>query len=160
MHFWLLALVLLATSPAMASSCLKPSAVRSYLEANASEDRWGAVVGRLDFDESRLPDAVGQADRKGVELRGQLVGESLGPDGFKDPFQGGVTLRVVCTGVWCGQARSGGYYLVFVKREGVRHYAIAEPCEAWLFENPRPKTLERLARCYRGGYCDPEEDDD
>lgn len=160
MRLLLLALALFAASPALALSCLKPSPVRSYLEANASEDRWGAVVGRLHFDDSRLPDSVGQDGRKNVELRGQLVGESLGPDGFEKPFQGGITLRVVCTGSWCGQAKSGGYYLVFVKREGARHYAIADPCESWLFENPSPRTLNRLERCYRGGYCDPADDDD
>ncbi len=122
----------------------------------------GAVVGRLDFDESRLPASVGQWDRPDVQLRGQLVGGIAGgPEGFVDPFQGGITLRIACYGAWCGQAKSGGQYLVFIKREAGRHIAIADPpCETWLFPNPTRKMLENLARCYRGGYCEPDDDDD
>ncbi len=145
--------------PALALSCLKPDAVRSYLEANASEDRWGAVVGRLDFDESRLPPAVSDGGHDDVELRAQLVGNSLGVDGFKDPFQGHVSLRIQCFGSWCGHPDSGRQYLVFIKRENGRHIAISDPCESWLFPEPRRKTLDALQRCFRGGYCQPEDDD-
>ncbi|MGH1415515.1 MAG: hypothetical protein ACRBB0_18650 [Pelagimonas sp.] len=151
--------LLIMAQPALALSCLKPNPVRSYLEADASEERWGAVLGRLDFDEGRLPPTVSGGGHSDVDLHAQLVGHSLDADGFTNPFQGAITLRIVCTGSWCGRARSGGHYLMFIKREKGKHVAFANPCEAWMFENPRKKALRDVQRCYTGGYCQPDDDD-
>lgn len=151
-------LICLMAHPALALSCLKPDVVRSYLEAHHSEDRWGAVVGRLHFDESRRPGAVGGSDREGALLRGQFVGYSLSEDGFDEPFQSHVTVQIDCFASWCGHPKSGTRYLAFVKRVGGRHVIISDPCETWLFKNPRRKDLKALHRCFTGGYCQVEED--
>lgn len=155
---WLACLLLLQATQAAALSCMPPDPVRSYLEVDASPDRWGAVVGRLDFDERRLPQAAGDPNAQPAEthLRAQLVGHSLGPDGFKKPFQGNVALYVQCFGPWCGRPVSGRNYLVFLKREPHRHVAFADPCGARLFPAPTRAMLDALHKCFVGGGCAPE----
>ena len=41
--------------PALALSCVRPDAVRDFLEADASSDVWIVVEGVLTFDEAALP---------------------------------------------------------------------------------------------------------
>ena len=159
MWHWLGGLVLaaMAAHPVWALSCVKPDVATSFQQAQASDDRWGAVIGRLHFDDGQRPAAVADAPRKSVAIRGQLVGESLTEDGFTDPFQGHVTVSFECAGSWCGHVKSGARVLAFVKRVQGRHLVIVEPCGAWLFENPSREDERRLHRCYVGGYCQPED---
>jgi hypothetical protein len=148
-----LGLVALA-GPAAALSCLPPDPLRTYIEVDASEETWGAVVGRLDFAEEKLPKSHAEDTPAETPLRGQLVGHSLGPDGWKKPFQGNVALMVQCFGPWCAAPRSGATYLVFLKREPHRHVAYADPCGTKLFPNPRRVDLKRLHQCFLSGTCE------
>ena len=148
---------LLCAGQAAALSCLPPDVVRTYREVDADSARWGAVVGRLDFDESRLP----QPDRREVsppqtEIRAQLIGHSLTPEGWTRPFQQNVTLRVQCIAAWCATPVSGRTYLAFVKREGARRVVIADPCGTTLFPRPARRDLDRLQSCFAGGRCEPD----
>ncbi|MBS0125860.1 hypothetical protein [Thetidibacter halocola] len=153
-----LALVLsLAAGQAAALSCLPADVVRTYKQVDADDAPWGAAVGRLDFDESRLP--VVDWDRQGevppeTEIRGQMVGHSLTPEGWNRPFQHAVTVRVLCFGPWCPSPRSGATYLAFVKRENGRSIIIADPCGSMLFPNPTQQDMDRLQSCFAGGPCD------
>lgn len=153
---WLAVVLALCATQAQALSCLKPDVVRTYKEVDASPDRWGAAVGRLDFDESQLPEAP-QSDPNAAPpqtpVRAQLVGKTLDSDGFTKPFQGNVTLMVQCYGPWCAQPQSGQEYLVFLKREPNRHVAFADPCGTRLFANPSREDLDRITTCFRNGPC-------
>lgn len=146
-------------SPLQALSCLEPDPIQAYLNADSSADRYGAVVGRLDFDEARLPPAVGDGDQQDVEVRAHLVGDSLGFDGFTAPFQGNITLRIACFASWCGRPKSGAKYLIFIKREAGRHVAVADPCGGWMFERPSRDVLDKLHQCFVGGACIPDRSD-
>lgn len=152
----LVAVFLCAASPALALSCLQPDPVRDFKQADASAERWGAVVGRLDFDESRLPDTGDQLQDKPpqTDLRAQLVGQSLGAGGWKTPFQGNITLRVQCFGPWCGRPKSGARYLVFLKHEDGKRVAFADPCGARMYRDPSRRVLDALHRCFAGGPCE------
>jgi hypothetical protein len=150
-------LALLAPLPVHALSCLPPDVVRSYKEVDATPERWGAVVGRLDFDESRLPKPTWDSDPNvppETRLRAQLVGHSLGPDGWTHPFQGNVTLVVQCWGPWCATPQSGQRVLVFLQRVARGHLAFADPCGTRFFPRPRRADLDRLQDCFRGGPCE------
>lgn len=143
---------------AQALSCMVPDPIRDFKEAHASEERWSAVVGRLDFDESRLPKGVAVGEpapgRQPTDLRGQMVGEFLGPDGFVQPFQGNVTVRVSCYLSWCGGARSGGRYLAFLKHEDGKRVVQVQPCGQWLYQDPSPALLDAVHACFAGGPCE------
>jgi len=155
----LLALLCLWGSHAAALSCLPNDVARTFQELDADSARWGAVVGRLDFDEGRLPrvdwDQQAQTPAE-TRLRAQLVGHSLGPDGWTTPFQANVSLIVECWGPWCAQPQSGRRYLVFVKREPHGRLAFADPCGTRLIANPSPDDLDRLHLCFVDGPCAPQ----
>lgn len=140
-------------SAASALSCLAPDPVRTFLEVDASEDQWGAAVGRLDFNEAALP----QVDFDGTVaaetwVRAQLVGKTLTRDGWTKPFQGNVSIQVTCAGSWCGQPQSGASYLMFLKREPTRFTAIADPCSNYIFPATR-ENMDRVHQCFTGGPC-------
>ncbi|WP_425072389.1 hypothetical protein [Sagittula sp. S175] len=153
---WLAALMLSA-SQAAALSCLPPDPVRTFLEVDAAPERWGAAVGRLDFDESRLPQSHKDMTNTPPEtwLRAQLVGRTLDTDGWTKPFQGNVALKVQCFGPWCALPKSGVTYLMFLQREPTRHVATADPCGAYIFPNPSREDLDRVYQCFAGGACTP-----
>jgi hypothetical protein len=149
--------LLSAGGPAFALSCLAPDPVRDFKEAHASEARWGAVVGRLDFDENRLPEVALEDQMKEkppTDLRAQFVGHSLGPNGFDRVFQGNVTLRVSCIAAWCGKPQSGERYLAFLKHEDGKRVVMAEPCGRWLYGQPEDSVLEAIETCFAGGPCE------
>lgn len=159
--FLALCAILVLTTHASALSCQRPDAVRSYLRADADTAHWGAVIGRLDFDEGRLPRTNWDRQQDTpprTEIRAQLVGQSLGPDGWVRPFQQNVTLRVQCFGPWCAAPQSGQRYLAFVKREDAQQVVIADPCGSWLFPAPSRQVRLRLHRCFNGGRCRPEQE--
>lgn len=152
-----LILSLSLASQAQALSCLAPDPIRDFKEAHASQERWSAVVGRLDFDESRLPVVPIEeqgAPKPPTDLRGQLVGKFLGPNGFAEPFQGNVTVRVTCVMSWCGGARSGQRYLAFLKHEGSKRVVQVQPCGQWLYPAPSPALLDAIHACFSGGPCE------
>jgi hypothetical protein len=149
-------LMALAPGSALALSCLPPDVVRTYKEVDAAPERWGTVVGRLDFDETRLPKPSWDSDPNvppETRLRAQLVGHSLGPDGWAQPFQSNVTLVVACWGPWCGAPQSGQRVLVFLQRSERGHLAFADPCGTKLFPRPTRDDLDRLYDCFRGAPC-------
>ncbi|WP_421905643.1 hypothetical protein [Mameliella sp.] len=155
---WLgLVLSLLATSPALALSCRPADPVRDFKAAEESGDRWGVAVGRLDFDEGRLP-KVDWARQGRVppetDLRAQFIGHSLDMDGFDTVFQANVTLRVFCFGPWCAQPKSGARYLAFIKHENGKRVLQADPCGSWLYPNPQRRDLDRVHSCFAGGPCE------
>ncbi|MBP0482424.1 hypothetical protein [Sagittula salina] len=154
---WLAFLAALAATEASALSCLPPDPVRTFLKVDAAPERWGAAVGRLDFDASRLPQSHKDSADTPPEtwLRGQLVGHTLDTDGWTKPFQGSVALKVLCYGPWCAQPKSGRTYLLFLQREPHRHVATADPCGAYIFANPSREDLDRVFQCFAGGPCEP-----
>ncbi|SMX46857.1 hypothetical protein [Maliponia aquimaris] len=147
---------MLAT-PALSLSCLSPDPVSDFKVAEQSSDRWGIAVGRLDFDEGRLP--VVDIDRQEdgppqTDIRAQFVGKSLDSTGFNRDFQANVTLRVQCLGPWCIRPQSGRRYLAFIRHEGGKRVIPAEVCGNWLYPNPARADLDRLHRCFVGGPCE------
>lgn len=152
-----LALTCALASQAQALSCMAPDPIQDFQAAQSSDDRWSAVVGRLDFDENRLPSvALKDQFRKKAptDLRAQFIGESLGPDGFATPFQGNVTLRVTCIAAWCAQPQSGQRYLAYLRHEGGKRLVLAEPCGQWLYPDPAPRLLDAVHACFAGGPCE------
>lgn len=153
---WLACILSLLATPALSLSCLPPDPVRDYQAADTADTRWGIAVGRLDFDENRLPkvdwkrqDAVPPQ----TDLRATMVGHALDPSGYNTVFQANVTLRVLCFGPWCAAPKSGARYLAFIKHENGKRVVQADPCGNWLYINPRREDLDRVHKCLVGGPC-------
>lgn len=154
---WLTLCTVFLGTPALSLSCLPADPVRDFKAAAESGDRWGLAVGRLDFDESRLPevDRNHQAQVPSrTDLRAQMIGHALDMRGFETVFQANVTLRVLCFGPWCAQPESGATYLAFIKHENGKRVLQADPCGQWLYMNPSRADLDRVHSCFAGGPCE------
>lgn len=142
--------------PVAALSCLPPDVARTYKQVDADTAHWGAVVGRLDFDESRLPrpdPIMTNVSPPETDLTAQFIGHSLTRQGWTEPFQQNVTLRVLCFGPWCAAPASGQTVLAFVKNEDGRHVVIADPCGNTLFPVPSRADMRRVQDCFAGRSC-------
>lgn len=149
------ALALCAPLPALALSCVAPSVERSYQQLHAAKETYVIVHGRLTFDESQLPKGISQ-DRqpaKMTQIKGTLLGKSLGKTGFKTPFDQLVTLEVACFGPWCGAAKNGQDVLAFVRRDAGTYAIGVNPCGGFVFSAPKRKMLKAVQKCMRGGSC-------
>lgn len=139
----------LAAQPALALSCMRPDVVRDFQEAEASEDTWIVVSGRLGFDRSALPGGGSGIERE-REVAAHFTGQSLTGDGFTAPFDRDITLRVTCAGPWCGTV-APGEYLAFLKVEDEDYTMIAGPCPARLHPDPTDAMKADVTRCMAEG---------
>lgn len=152
----LVALSMVASSQAAALSCMAPDVTRAYAAAQEAEVRYIVVSGVLRFHTGRLPRALGNDSPPSTPIPARLTGQALTATGFDFDFDRAVTLEVLCYGPWCGGAGSDTPYLAFL-REGADGYVIsADPCGAWMFQDPADETLGTVARCFREGRCPAE----
>lgn len=150
-----LILALLAPLPAFALSCMAPSVERSFARADAAEESYVVVHGRLTLHEKALPRG-GNGEFQPPELTkidAILSGKSLTLEGFKVPFDQEITLDVACFGPWCGSVRNGEDVLVFLRKEGARYALDVNPCGGSVFGAPSRKMLKKAKTCLRGGPC-------
>ena len=146
----------LAAGPALALSCLRPDVARTYNQASEAEQAYVVVSGALRFDETRLPENDGtNNDRRNVTIPARLEGTSLSRAGFTTPFARDITLEVRCFGPWCGGARSGVEYLVFLEKHGRKLVMVADPCGSWAFPEPSADQVRQVETCIGGLECAP-----
>lgn len=153
----LLPLVLsLAAGPALSLSCLPADVVTSFNDAAASEQSYIVVHGRLEFDESKLPEVdINQQDETPpqTDIPARLVGKSLSKAGFKTDFDRPITLRAMCLGPWCGRATSGTEYLSFVQMTEDGYMLAITPCGGFEFAEPTKSMLNAVTSCFKGQTC-------
>lgn len=154
------ALALLLAGPALALSCMRPDAARTYQQLDAAEERYIAVHGELTFDETKLPETDLQdqgSTPESTPLPARLRGMSLSPEGFTTPFDRPVTLDVRCYGPWCAGVASGTDVLGFVElREGGPVLTL-DPCYSVTIPEPDQKMLDQVISCMKGEGCEPVE---
>lgn len=148
-------LALLLPVQALALSCHRPSAARTFKEAAASKDTYVVVEGRLTHKMPRKPKSDDGLLNSNGETRApaRLRGTSLSAAGFERPFDQKITLDIVCFGPWCGSAQNGEQVLAFLKREAGSYVLEINPCGGHVFSNPKPAMLKRMERCFAGRTC-------
>jgi hypothetical protein len=146
---------MLAPLPALALSCMEPSVERSYAQADASEDFYVVVHGRVSLDTKLLPHSRGGETQppEMTLIQGVLVGKSLSKRGFKLPFDHNITLEVACFGPWCGSIQNGEDVLAFVRKDGEAYVLGVNPCGGDIFSAPKRKALKTVQKCLRSGGC-------
>ena len=148
---------------ASALTCAPPDSLRTFATAQAAPEGYVVLLGRLDFDEGRMPAPViggdGQAGGAPVgspaPVPARLAGTALGPDGFTLPAPDAVTLRPICLGPWCGTIPTGETWLLFAERTAEGYEVETGPCGGWAFMDPDAATLDAVAACLRGAACAP-----
>lgn len=151
----LAATITVLATPAVSLSCLRPDVARSYKQAAEAEESYLVVHGTLTFDETELPEAVGNESPPGTRIRAQMAGKALSQSGFDHPFDRQITLDVRCFGPWCGGAASGIPYLAFVERGEDGYTLTVDPCGSLGFPEPTEDMLRQVKTCFDGGKCGP-----
>lgn len=143
--------------PALALSCMRPDAVRDFLEADASSDVWIVVDGTLQFDQAALPPRapLNNDAPPTTDISARMTGKSLSENGFARDFDSTITLRIQCFGPWCGGAQDGQRYLAFLKRENSGYVMLANPCGSRIYPDASDRLRRTLTRCMRGQTCVP-----
>lgn len=141
------------TTPALALSCMRPDPMRAYQAAAEAEEAYVVVVGKLTFNERKLPEAVGNDSPPQTRIPARMTGKALSKSGFDHAFDRDITLEVLCYGPWCGGAGSGETYLTFLKRTDTGYVMSADPCGSMMFQDPKPKALRQIEQCYKNGRC-------
>lgn len=144
--------------PALALSCVRPDAVRDFLEADASSDVWIVVDGTLRFDQTALPPRVplNNDAPPTTDISARITGKSLSENGFARDFDSTITLRILCFGAWCGGVENGQRYLSFLKRENGGYVLFANPCGSRVYPDASERLRKTLTRCMRGQTCLPD----
>lgn len=155
----LIAIVLsvLVPAQAMALSCVRPTVERSFAQAQASDDYYVVVRGRLTFDESKIPKTqLNSNDAPELtKIPATMSGSSLSQAGFKTPFDRKITIELRCFGPWCGSAVSGSEYLGFMKNTASGYALSIDPCQSQVFPEPTPQMLDAVTDCLNGAACSP-----
>ncbi|MCK0126446.1 hypothetical protein MWU76_18795 [Gelidibacter sp. F2691] len=155
----LVAAFLAFPSSGFALSCMPYNAIAAYNDAAKSDDSYVVALGKLTFDESKLPqvDWDRQEEVKpDNHLTGRIDGQSLTKAGFTAQFVHDININVQCFGPWCGGLSNGIEHLVFLKRDGGRYLLETNPCGGFAFDEPDRETLQKVTACIQGKRCDPE----
>ncbi|MEM7470472.1 MAG: hypothetical protein AAF340_03905 [Pseudomonadota bacterium] len=149
-----LALILASTQPSLALSCLKPDAVRSYLNAVASETRYYILNGSFNFKPPKAAALQGVTQSFTANFRG----DALARLGFKSGFERQINVTLSCAGPWCGQLDPDQPYIAFVELAPDNRLTFTvDPCGSLAFKDPSAQTLKHLEICAQGGACAPQE---
>ena len=152
--------IVLACAPvaATALSCMPHSVEAAFLQAQAAQERFVVVRGRLEFDARKLPkvDYDNQHDTPAMTLvEGELRGASLSAAGFSTPYRKNVTIAVACFGPWCASAKNGTDVLAFVEVGAEGNVISTNPCGGYLFTAPTKKMIGAGKSCFAGQACTP-----
>jgi hypothetical protein len=154
----LIVLFMAVARPVLALSCLPADVVRDYQHAAQDSAEWVIVSGTLQFDASQLPktDLNNQPlTPPSTDVPARIIGKMLSGGGFDSPVDAQIILRARCFGPWCAQPSSDTPYLAFLKKEGARYIAQADPCGSFLHPNPSKAQERQIVRCFKGKRCEP-----
>ncbi len=143
---------------AAALSCAPHSVEAAFLQAQAAEEQFVIVQGRLGFDAGQLPkvDYSKQQETPAMTLiDGELRGSSLSSAGFATPYQKPVTIAVACYGPWCSSAQKGTEVLAFVELGEDGNVISTNPCGGYLFTSPTQQMIRAIKSCFVGKACVP-----
>lgn len=139
---------------ALALSCVRPDAVRYYIDARDAGEMYEVVEGH--FQRKRIIMPPRGNDGRSFEWNTRFVGRMLGPDGFMTSYEEDVTVFGGCIASWCVEGPPQGHVLAFIELRGNERILRTNACSSWVVPNPSPADLGRVERCHRGGGCSPE----
>jgi hypothetical protein len=151
------ATVAMLASQATALSCMQPDPAQTYKEADASADRYMVLEGTFTYDASQAPgplDLQNQQIDRSTSATAQFEGNSLGRNGFTNPFSGRVKLDFNCGGPWCGGLQSGESYIAFALIEDNKVSVSVGPCPHHVSSSEFTPVRETLLSCAAGRRCE------
>lgn len=146
--------VTLAAGPALALSCARPDAARSFQNAAASTERYVILSGKFSFE--TLPEKLDGETLKQTQAQARFEGLLLTGDGFTEKVSADVTVELTCLGQWCAQVKPDADYLAFVQQSETALTWQIDPCNWAAFEAPTQEMIDTVTTCASGGTCTPE----
>ena len=157
-HVLAVAMACVAAGPALALSCLPWGPQDAYLEADAATASYVVVEGRLSFDESLLPKTDWEhqeATPRETRIPARVQGRALQRGGFLTPYEGDVTLEVLCYGPWCSSAVDGADYVMFLEQRDGERVLQVNPCGGYAFDAQSGDAARAVLACHQGRKCKP-----
>ncbi|MCH2165799.1 MAG: hypothetical protein MK098_14280 [Marinovum sp.] len=155
MRYLIFCLSLAYGGTAQALSCLPTDVAETYKNLAESETRYTLVVGKFDFDKTKLPqtDFDNQTNTPDLtEVAARFLGRSIQKNGFTKRYERHVTLNVHCFGPWCGGIESRQPWVAFLNIDGDQPTVEVTPCGGDLFPYSEETEAQVLA-CFRGEPC-------
>lgn len=143
----------IAAGPASALSCQRPHAVAAFNAVSEAKESFVVLHGEFDFSSKKLPDVSGPP--VDVEIATIFNGKLLTGGGFTDEIKVPVTVSLSCAGPWCARLSPNTDYLAYVLQTKDELIFSVDPCYAFAFANPEPKTIAQIEQCAAGGECTP-----
>jgi len=143
--------LIIAGSPVLALSCLRPDAVRIYEMARDAEEIYYFVKGRVDLTETaREPDPNSETP---ALTSARIAGTALNSHGFGTAFDQEITIEAHCLASWCGSAEElTGELFAALRVEGEQLVLRVGPCGGDLVQWDKGAE-RRLLECHRSGLC-------
>lgn len=148
-----IALLLLTATQAAALSCRRPDPVQLCTQARDSTDSFVAIYGTLDLTGVAIPKSKERRTQALTFSNVPMRGLSLTTDGFSQPFDRTISLRLTCAGPWCGRPPRPGNLIAFLQKTAAGYVLEIGPCGGWAYPTDDPADLDRVTECHRGGAC-------
>lgn len=154
--------VVLATSSAMALSCMRPSIENSFNNWSEAPETYYIVSGTL-TPAAPLPPVPSLSQANGgnfdtSNLRGvyRIQGEVIGPV-QSDPIDHYVWVRVGCAGPWCGQFPTAGTsgVMAFKQLPDLTLELYSGACPGDIFADGNGSVKARVQQCMTGSCVAP-----
>ena len=160
MFRWIALLLCCVPLQVLALSCLPWNVDDALIKAVASERSYLPVVGRLTFDEDRLPkvDWNNQQDTPSQTLLpAHIEGHAWNGHAVAAPFDRNIELEVLCAGPWCAGAESGSIVLGILEQTQTTYRLSTHPCGGMLFSGEAVDLKKRVRVCLTEHDCQPSE---
>ena len=147
----------ISANPAAALSCLPWGPGDAYLQAANSESVFNIIAGKLQFDESLLPQSHSDNPNDTPPLTripARLSGKMLEGKYFSKRVSVPALLEVECLGPWCGGMASGADLLFFAEQRGNELIVRASACGGFTFADTS-EVRRQILDCHLGRACEP-----
>ena len=140
-----------------ALSCMAPDVTRSFTWAADAEEAYVILLGTFAFGDVPSADTGDINAPREVEVDARFEGQFLSSSGFTDAPPLDVTIRLECSGPWCGSMVSDGAdVMAFVEQQQNAYVLSVGPCPGSVFYQPSEAELAQVVSCIKGRDCTPE----
>ena len=149
----LTALLILASGPVHALSCIAPSIEDAFTFARDSENGYLPVQGHFEGFALRPEDKSPEPEDRVFNAR--FIGHVVTGHGRGRALSLDVQVTEQCLASWCGVLPPNVEFLTFLRRDDHGYHFELGPCGGNAFADPTRVMTNKLSQCLRDMACDP-----
>lgn len=135
---------------AVALSCMQSTAENLYNTAKSAVQIYRPVLGSFQFDENLAKQDPGNTPTE-REFQATFVGKTLTQAGFTLDFTTPVTVKLTCSGPWCGSLKPNWPFMAMLEARGPNHTFTVNACNGYALSAPDNRDVDRFMTCVRQG---------